>query len=199
MAGSKTGGLFLSEESQQHVNILGLKAALFGLKILYNNFCKTHILIQIYNTSGVAAVNKDQAVHLIWNFIFKRGNWVTATHIPGEEADIESRKHETRTEWMINQKYFEKIIKCLNFKPTVDLFTIRLNTQLTHFISLRSKGVSDFTFSWENLSFCAFSPLICIPRVLQKVWHDKAEGILVVPFQSIICRWYDLFIRIVPQ
>ena len=23
--------------------------------------------------------------------------------------------------------------------------------------------------------------VICIPRVLQKVWHDKAEGILVVP------------------
>ena len=75
----------------------------------------------------VAAINKmgstklidmDQVVHLIWNFILKHDNWVTATHhIPVifiEEADIESRKHETRTEWMINQQYFEKII-CLNF------------------------------------------------------------------------------------
>ena len=80
----------------------------------------------------------DHVVHLIWNFILKHDNWVTVTHIPGiinEEADIESRKHETRTEWMIKQKYFEKIIKSLNFKPTVDLFATRLNSQLPHFIT----------------------------------------------------------------
>ena len=86
---------------------------------------------------------------------------------------------------MINRKYFEKIIKCLNFKPTVDLFTTRLNTQISHFISLRpdqeSKGVNAFTISSENLSFYGFPPFICIPRGLQKVWHDKAEGILVAP------------------
>ena len=80
----------------------------------------------------------DHVVHLIWNFILKHDNWVTVTHIPGiinEKADIESRKHETRTEWMIKQKYFEKIIKSLNFKPTVDLFATRLNSQLPHFIT----------------------------------------------------------------
>ena len=134
---------------------------------------------------AVAAINKmgstrsidmAQVVHLIWNFILKHDNWVTATHIPGifnEEADIESRKHETRTEWMINRKYFEKIIKSLNFKPTVDLLATRLNTQLPHFISLRpdpeSKGVNAFTFSWENLSFYAFPQFTCIPKVLQKI------------------------------
>ena len=34
MAGSKTGGLFSSEKSQHHINILELKAALFGLKVI---------------------------------------------------------------------------------------------------------------------------------------------------------------------
>ena len=197
MAGSKTVGLFSSEESQQHLNILELKAVLFGLKALCNNFHNIHILIQIDNTSTVAAINKmgstrsidmDQVKHLIWNFILKHDNWITVTHIPGifnEDADIESRKPETRTEWMINRKYFERIIKCFNFKPTVDLFATRLNNQLPHIISLRpdpeSKGVNASTRSWENLSFYAFPPFTCIPRVLQKVWHDKAEGILVVP------------------
>ena len=121
MTGSKTGGLFSSEESQQLINILEIKAALFGLKALCNNFHNIHILIQIDNTLAVAAINKmgstrsvamDQEVHVIWNFILKHANCVAATHIPGifnEEPDIESRKHETRTEWMINQKYFEKI------------------------------------------------------------------------------------------
>ena len=46
MAGSKTGGFFGLEESQQHINILELKAALFGLKALCNKFYNTHILIQ---------------------------------------------------------------------------------------------------------------------------------------------------------
>ena len=66
-----------------------------------------HILIQIDNTAVAAAINKmgstrsidkDQVVHLKWNFILKH-NWVTATHISciaiiNEEADIDSRKHE---------------------------------------------------------------------------------------------------------
>ena len=73
----------------------------------------------------------------------------------------------------------------MNFKPTVDLFATRLNIQLPHFISVRpdpeSKGVNSFTLSLENLPFYAFPPFISIPKVLQKVWHDKAEGILVVP------------------
>ena len=53
------------------------------------------------------------------------------THIPAklnEAADIESGKHEARTKWIINRKYFEKIIKSLKFKPTVDLFATRRNT-----------------------------------------------------------------------
>ena len=163
MAGSRTGGLFSSEESQQHIYILELKAALFGLKALCNNFPNIHIFIQLDSTSAVAAINKmgcarlidiDQVVHLIWNFVLKHDNWVTATHIPGifnEEADIESRKHETRTEQMINWKYFEKIIKSLNFKPTVDLFSTRLDTKLPHSISLRSdpesEGINSLTLS----------------------------------------------------
>ena len=101
------------------------------------------------------------------------------THIPGklnEEADTESRKQETRTEWMINRKYFEKIIKSLNFKPTVDLFVTSLNTQLPHFISLRPdpefKVVNAFTFSWENLSFYVFCDLFV------SQWFLKRFGII---------------------
>ena len=58
----------------------------------------------------------------------------------------------TSAEWMINQKYFGKIIKCLNFEPTVDLIATILDTKLPHFISLRPntefKGVKAFTLSW---------------------------------------------------
>ena len=163
------------------MTILELRAVLFGMKVLCNNFHNIHILIQADNTSAVAAINKigstrsidmDQVVNLVWNFILKLVNWVTSTHIPGifnGKADIESRKHATSTKWMINRKSFEKIIKCLNFKQNVDLFATRRNTQISHFTSLRL----------DQESFYGFPPFICIPRILQKVWHDKAEGILV--------------------
>ena len=79
----------------------------------------------------------------------------------------------------------KKIIKGLNFKPTVDLIATRVNTQLPEFILLRpdpeTKGVNAFTLWWENLSFYAFPSFICISKVLQKVWYGKEEGILVVP------------------
>ena len=58
MAESKTGGLFSSEESHQYINILELKAVLFGLKVLCNNFHNIHILIQVDNTLAVEAINK---------------------------------------------------------------------------------------------------------------------------------------------
>ena len=73
---------------------------------------------------------------------------------------------------MINRNYLEKIIKRLKFKPTVDLFAARLNTQLPHFMSLRpdseSRAVNNFTFSWENLSFYAFPSFIYIPRFYKR-------------------------------
>ena len=57
------------------------------------------------------SIDMDQVAHLIWNFILKHDNWVTATHIPGifnEEADTESRKHETRTQWMITRNVLKR-------------------------------------------------------------------------------------------
>ena len=52
---------------------------------------------------------------------------------------------------MINRRCFGKIIKCLNFKPTVDLIATIIDTKLPHFISLRPntefKGVKGLTLS----------------------------------------------------
>ena len=106
------------------------------------------------------SVDMNQVVHL-WNFILRHNSWVTTTHIPGilnEEADIESRKHETRTEWIINQKYFEKI---KYFKPSFDLFATRLKTQLPHFVSLRSDPESSKCF----YSFMRKLVILCFPTI----------------------------------
>jgi len=114
-----TEGQFTILEREQHINVLELKAALFGLQALCHNVYNTHILLKVDNTSAVAAINKmgstrslmmDKVVHKIWEWAIERENWLTVTHIPGilnVEADKESREAETRTEWKLNKKTFE--------------------------------------------------------------------------------------------
>ena len=54
----RTRGQFNLEEQELHTNILKLNAALYGLISLYHNINDSHILLQIDNTSPVAALNK---------------------------------------------------------------------------------------------------------------------------------------------
>ena len=149
------------------------------------------------NTSAVAAVNKmgssrsqdmDEVVHKIWEWAISKHIWITTTHIPGilnTEADKESRLSETRTEWMLNKKDFNYVKEKLGFEPTIDLFATRINTQLEKFVSYRPDpnafAINAFTLDWGNLDFYAFPPFSCIASCLQKIHHDKASGVMIVP------------------
>ena len=115
-------------------------------------------------------------------------------------SDRESRECETRTEWMLNKEAFNYLTTALKFHPRVDLFASRINTQLPCFYSYRAdpecQVVDAFTTDWENIDFYAFPPFICIPRVIQKIWNDRATGILVVPDWP-NQPWYDQFSELV--
>ena len=100
---NKTGGQFSTEEIQQIINSLQLKAAKFYLRALCKNKINSHIFIHIYNISLVSAINKmgsvksiemDNELHFIWEFISTQRDWLTATYIPGlfnEDTDRKSR------------------------------------------------------------------------------------------------------------
>ena len=209
---SSTGGHFTEDEKELHINILELKAVEFGLQSLCLDTQNTHILLKIDNTSAVSAINKmgstrsiqmDDIVHSIWNWARERESWLTATHIPGIqniEADKESRKSETRTEWMLDKDTFNRVLSDLDFQPTVDLFASRINCQIPRFFSFRPDpdciGVNAFTVDWGELSFYAFPPFSCIPKVIQKIYHDKATGILVVPDWP-NQPWYSTFLDMI--
>ena len=195
--GKKTNGLFSREESDLHINILELKAVMFGLKVFCSNFSNTHIKLLIDNTTAVFTLNKmgsckspecNDIVKEIWEWAIKRGIWLTAGHIPGilnVEADEESRKNEIKTEWKLNVKTFNKILNHFNFEPSIDLFASRINTQLQKFVSYRpdpeASAVNAFSFSWEDILWYAFPPFSCVSRAMQKIYMDRTSGILVVP------------------
>lgn len=74
MLGNTARGQFSADESQQHVNVLDLKASLFGLKALCS-VSSTHIQVQIDNAVAVGSLNKmgitksanmNLEVHVMW-------------------------------------------------------------------------------------------------------------------------------------
>ena len=120
------------------------------------------------------------------------------------EADKESRQQELRTEWVLNRQDFKFAAEMLGFIPTVDLFASHINTQLEKFMSYRPDpkciAVDSFAKSWTGLEFYAFPPVICIPRVMQKIWKDKSMGILVTsdwPNQIWYSQLSQLIIKVV--
>ena len=154
---------------------------------------------------SMVSVELDVAVHEIWDWALSTKNWITATHIPGIfniEADKESRVQEERTEWMPSKTVFDDIMKQLEFKPDIDLFASRLNRQIPKFVSFRpdpeSIAVNAFNMDWGDKFFFAFPPFICVSSVLQKIWKDRALGIVNVPDwpnQIWYCQYLNMVIR----
>ena len=192
-----TGGHFALDKSLLHINVLELKAVLFGLKSLCSHLRQTHIKVLSDNTTAMCSINNmgscksllcDQEVRKIWSWAIDRDIFITATHIPGirnGKLDQESRKSELRPEWKSHESIFGYIQKYLDFYPSVDLFASRTNSQLPLFFAYRpdpkAEVINAFCVSWHNLSFYCFPPFSCIGKVLQKIIFDNATGILILP------------------
>ena len=68
----------------------------------------------------------------VWEWCRKRGVWISAAHIPGvlnTEADEESRKINSDSEWKLDSRVLQSTLTQLKFTPSVDLFASRLNAQ----------------------------------------------------------------------
>ena len=97
----------------------------------------------------------------------QRHIWLSVAHVPGienTEADFESRKKQSNTEWMLNHKRLHKALLKLNFAPDIDVFASRLNNQFPSYISYRpdpgGKAVDVFSFDLSDVKFYAFPHLV---------------------------------------
>ena len=205
----RTGGTLSYEESLEHINVLELIAVLFGLQSLIKQ-SNIHVKVLCDNTTAVHTINNmgtshslacDKVVKQIWQFAISKSLWISATHLPGrlnKDADEESRKNELRLEWKLNETVFREIQHAFERAPEIDLFASRLNYQLKPFVSYRPDpecfAVNAFLIPWGQFFFYAFPPFSLIPRILQKVYFDQAEGILVVPKWP-NQAWYSLLMK----
>lgn len=208
--GKKSHGWWDTNEKNEHINLLELKAAFYGLKCFAKDLNSVEILLRIDNTTAIAYVNKMGSVKYpklsklckeIWQWCERRNIWIKASYIPSSEnteADCESRKISEDTEWELNDKVFREIIQVFG-KFDIDLFASNINFKCKKFISWypdpEAIGVDAFTYCWEDWYFYAFPPFALIPKVLRKIMVDKAEGVLVVPNWP-TQPWFPLFYRL---
>ena len=209
-----TGGAWLPNELDFHINSKELLAGYFGLKALFKK-TSSHVRMFCDNTTAVQCINKmgscrspscDRIVKLIWEWARENNNFITAAYIPGVEnvtADEESRSsHNEDLEWMLDTNLFLECITTLGYRVKVDLFASRLNHQLDAYYSYYpdpdALGVDAFTINWSNIRFYMFPPFCLIAKCLHKVIHDKAKGIIVVPnWPNQI--WYSLLMYLLEQ
>ena len=203
--GVRSGGHWLPVKSQFHINYLELLAAFFSLKCFEDKISGKHVRLMLDNTNAISWINKMGTSHsesgnrltfTVWEWCRKRGVWISAAHIPGvlnTEADEESRKINTDSEWKLDSRVLQSTLTQLKFTPSVDLLASRLNAQYERYVSFRPDpeafAVDAFSLSWQSLDFYAFPPFSVITRVLQKVRWDRAEGIIVVPLWPTQVWW----------
>ena len=103
-----------------HINVLGLKAILFGHRSLYDHICDSHMKILSDNTTAVHCINNmgscrycDKITKSIWKWAIKKRLWLSSEHRPVRsniKADEESRKTELRFEWKLNRTIFHNML-----------------------------------------------------------------------------------------
>ena len=97
---------------------------------------------------------------------------------------------------MLNPEIFQKAIKHLKFKPDLDCFASRLNTQLPKYTSYKSDPyaylIDTFSVHWGFCKCYLFPPFSLIGGTLQKIRMDQTEVILVVPKWP-TQPWYNIF------
>lgn len=196
LGGTKAGGNWSREESTYHINWLELKACWLALKSFASNSRNINIAVRLDNTCAMHYVNNmggvieslDHLAKEIWLWCRERNLFITASYIPGSEnviADFASRNINVNTEWSLNGDIFHDINA--HFGPLkCDLFASRLNHKLNKYVSWRpdpnSVFVDAFSQSWNTLGLCyAFPPFNLIGKVLNKVFNERLELVIVLP------------------
>lgn len=208
--GRKSHGFWSVDDLVHDINFLELKAAFFGLKCFAKGYRNCQILLRIDNTTAIAYINRMGSVQFvelskvareIWRWCEQRNIWIVASYIPSKEnveADFESRRLKTETEYELSSAGFNKIVNTLGC-PDIDLFASRANNKCRRYVSWLPDPdaftIDAFTVSWKPFFFYAFPPFAILLKVLQKIRSEKARGIVVVPLWP-AQPWYPEFIAL---
>ncbi|MEW8547756.1 MAG: DNA N-6-adenine-methyltransferase [Candidatus Thiodiazotropha sp.] len=189
-------GLWTLAETEQHINVLELKAALFALRTFAFDLRKVHVHLKMDNRTSVAFIQKMGGTRStrmlpltqeIWNFALEREITLTAEYLPGSlntDADWQSRNYHDSSDWKLKESVFQQLNRRWGpFK--LDLFASRHNAQLQKYVSWFpdpfALEVDAFQRQWKEEGLYLFPPFAMIPRCLMKVRQESASVVLIAP------------------
>jgi hypothetical protein len=98
---------------------------------------------------------------------------------------VTNKKHLLDVEVQLNPEVFKSLCEQGPFVPEIDWFASSGNKQLPRFFTWKpdptAEGFDAFSFSWGNVYGYIFPPFVLIPRILRKVFEDKAQILLIHP------------------
>lgn len=207
---SATNGKWSKSEKHLHINVLELKAILYGLQSFYDN--NKRVLVRSDSSTAVAYINRyggcrseecQRIAKKIWQWCEARNCTIFASYIPGiynNMADFQSRESFDNSDFMLGREFYKICIQKYGV-PEIDLFATHLSRQCEKFISWRpdpkSVCVDAFTLSWTQF-FYAFPPFALVGKVLRKVVQDKARGIVVAPYWP-TQAWFPLLMELIEK
>ena len=206
---AKTGGLWLENERDQHINVLELKAAFLAIQCFQSKILKKHVLLQSDNKVAIAYINNmggtksKKLIDLasqIWQWCLGREITLTGEYLPGHmniEADWESRYFKDTSSWKLDPEIFSHLMKVMG-PCSVDLFADRTNAQLNKYYSWKedphAQASDAMLQTWKNIMGYAFPPFCMILPCLAKVREEKCQVVIVTPTWQ-TQHWYPLLLQ----
>ena len=189
-------GLWSTQESALHINLLELKAVLLALKQFERLCWNQTILVCSDNTTVVSYINKEGGMKsgslcaLLWRLLMwcnQRQIVLRARHIPGHLnviADKLSRHGQViQTEWSLLQEVFDQICRRWH-KPEVDLFVTKFNHKLPRFVSpvpdLLAWKVDALSVPWQDLDAYVFPPVALLGKVVSKLIDQGFRRVILI-------------------
>ena len=191
-------GIWSTQQSKLHINVVELKAVLLALKTFVPQLSFQQRIIQVAsdNTTVCAYINKQGGTRswdmfaLTWHlFAFCQKNKVvlSARHVPGVMnlvADQLLRSHQIlHTEWSLNPQVFRWLSQ-IDFHPQIDLFATRFNHKLPLYVSPvpdpQALAVDALEMSWSGLLLYSFPPTALCRIVARKFINSQSCRMLLV-------------------
>jgi hypothetical protein len=144
----------------------------------------------------------DAMARRIWAFLEERDMFMVAFYVPSADnrADEFTRLGKTRrsdrliaSEFKLISRWFHEACNSLRVFPTIDWFASDDTAQLKRFCawetSVNAVCFDAFAHSWAHELGYFFPPFSLISRVVAKILHDRAHGLLVVPHWEGAAWW----------
>lgn len=210
----RTGGKWTALESQLHINVLELKAALLAIQCFLKDKSNISVLIRMDNRAAIAHINKmggpilsplSQMAQEFWSWCLEHKVLPHAEHLPGKEnvlADWESRHLSDSSDWQLLPSVFESLQSLLG-PFSIDLFASRTNYQLPEYCSWKpdptAVAIDAFSIPWSSRQPYLFPPFNLVGRSLTKIQMEAVTSACLIapawPAQSWYPQLLDMLTR----